>query len=104
MPVLKRKIIRNIDGITVEESNEATQTKTVSITPSKKSLICDKCGKELPVRTDQNVTIECSQCGCPSFHTALKFSAECVNCHKTQEIDQRFYGYCKCNSKLWKIL
>jgi len=104
MPIVNRKIFRKVDGITIEENNEATKTKTVSIIPSSNYLICDKCGKDLLVRKDQPVTIECSQCGCPTFHTSSNFIAECINCGKTQEADKRFYGHCKCNHKLWKLL
>jgi hypothetical protein len=105
MPILKRKVIRQSDGIVIEERNETTpQTKTVSVIPSTNYLICDKCGKNLTVKKDHPVTIECSQCGCPTFHTSLNFTAQCMNCGKIQEADKRFYGYCKCNNKIWNIL
>jgi DNA-directed RNA polymerase subunit RPC12/RpoP len=105
MPALKRKVIRQVDGFTIEDYDETKKTKTMLTFSSINYLICDKCGKDLIVRKDQPVSIECSQCGSPAFHTSSKFSAQCVNCSNIQEVNKNFYGYCKkCNNKMWQIL
>ena len=102
MPVLKRKVIRQPEGVFIEDQNEATKTKTVSVIPTQSYLICDNCGKDLNLRRDQPTTIECSQCGCPGFHTSMEFTIECVNCSNKVDVKNKFYGYCeKCQNKIW---
>jgi len=103
MPVLKRKIIRNIDEIIIKDEHETKET--VSLIPTQSYLICNKCGKVLALRDEQHTTIECSQCGCPEFHTSVEFTAQCVNCTNKIEVKNSFYGYCeKCRNKIWEII
>jgi len=103
MPILKRKVVRQINEIRIEERDETKETQTVLISPTVNYVICNKCGKDLSLRRGCPVSIECSSCGCPDFHTSMEFTVECVNCHNQISVKDSFCGYCaKCQSKIWK--
>lgn len=105
---LKRVITRRNDGVTIEDNDETKKTKkTVSVIPSTNYLVCDKCKKSLVLRVGEPVTIECSSCGHPWFHTSSGFTVQCVsvNCNNTVNIKEKFNGTCsRCKRKIWKTV